>query len=302
MRALLAPVKANAQFHVGFIPETFRDVSIPQLAFAHIDVDLYQSVLDCVEFVYPRLTPGGVMLFDDYGFPSCTRAREATDLAFAHRRRSRSIFRPGRLSCSNFPEALMNHCAAKPDDWEEHWDRYALRRQPQSPPTEMRHRLIAQLLQGKATSSESRVLDLGSGQGDLFVKLRTVLPDARLVGFELSERGVEVSRKKGAWGDLPCGRLVSAAGGPGPIQKLGDRCGVLGSPGTRRFSRGVHRRRAVLSHGWGAAHCHRSGRADVGLRQAYRAPAALHPAQHRAGPGEGRISGGSNLSRWFSLL
>lgn len=89
----------------------------------------------------------------------------------------------------------MNHCAAKPDDWEEHWDRYASAAS-RNPAQEMRHRLIAQLLQGKATSSESRVLDLGSGQGDLFVKLRTVLPDARLVGFELSERGVEVSRKK----------------------------------------------------------------------------------------------------------
>ncbi len=86
VRALVAPIGANTSFHVGFIPDTFQDVGIPKLAFAHVDVDLYQSVLDCIEFVYPRLVPGGIMVFDDYGVPSCTRAREAADLAFAGRR------------------------------------------------------------------------------------------------------------------------------------------------------------------------------------------------------------------------
>ena len=93
VRALIAPVKARVQFHEGYIPETFRDADIQQLAFAHVDVDLYQSVLDCVEFVYPRLTPGGILLFDDYGFPSCTRAREATDLAFS-KLREKPIYLP----------------------------------------------------------------------------------------------------------------------------------------------------------------------------------------------------------------
>jgi O-methyltransferase len=86
VRALVAPAGANVSFHAGFIPDTFQGLAIPQLAFAHVDVDLYQSVLDCIEFVYPRLVPGGIMVFDDYGFPSCSRAREATDRAFAARR------------------------------------------------------------------------------------------------------------------------------------------------------------------------------------------------------------------------
>ena len=86
VRALVAPTGAHVDFHVGFIPDTFKGVEIPRLAFAHVDVDLYQSVLDCIEFVYPRLVPGGIVVFDDYGFPSCSRAREATDQAFAGRR------------------------------------------------------------------------------------------------------------------------------------------------------------------------------------------------------------------------
>jgi O-methyltransferase len=86
VRALVTPTGANVKFHAGFIPDTFKGLEIPRLAFAHVDVDLYQSVLDSIEFVYPRLVPGGILVFDDYGFPSCTRAREATNLAFAGRR------------------------------------------------------------------------------------------------------------------------------------------------------------------------------------------------------------------------
>lgn len=83
VRKLVETTSVSLQMHVGFIPDTFRNLELPQLAFAHIDVDLYKSVLDCIEFVYPRLAPGGIIVFDDYGFPGCVRAREAVDLAFA---------------------------------------------------------------------------------------------------------------------------------------------------------------------------------------------------------------------------
>jgi hypothetical protein len=83
VRALIEPVRSNTVIHAGYIPQTFAGLEIEHLAFAHVDVDLYQSVLDCVQFIYPRLVPGGIVVFDDYGFPSCTRAREATDNAFA---------------------------------------------------------------------------------------------------------------------------------------------------------------------------------------------------------------------------
>jgi O-methyltransferase len=83
VRDLVAPAGVKVEMHSGYIPDTFRETGIAQLAYAHVDVDLYQSVLDCIEFVYPRLVPGGIIIFDDYGFPSCTRAREAVDQAFA---------------------------------------------------------------------------------------------------------------------------------------------------------------------------------------------------------------------------
>jgi O-methyltransferase len=73
----------RVQFHPGFIPETFASLDDKNIAFAHVDVDIYQSVLDCCEFIYPRLSPGGMLVFDDYGFPSCPGARAAVDSFFA---------------------------------------------------------------------------------------------------------------------------------------------------------------------------------------------------------------------------
>jgi O-methyltransferase len=70
------------RFHKGFIPDTFKGLEKSKIAFAHIDVDIYQSVIDCCEFIYPQLVIGGFMVFDDYGFPSCPGARQAVDEFF----------------------------------------------------------------------------------------------------------------------------------------------------------------------------------------------------------------------------
>ena len=86
VQRLVTTPGANVRLHVGFIPDTFADTGIEQLAFVHVDVDLYKSVVDCIDFSYPRLVTGGLMVFDDYGFPSCVRAREAVDAAFRDRR------------------------------------------------------------------------------------------------------------------------------------------------------------------------------------------------------------------------
>jgi O-methyltransferase len=75
----------RVEFHPGWIPDTFREMSDAQVAFVHVDVDIYRSILDCCEFIYPRLNAGGVMVFDDYGFPTCPGARKAVDEFFANK-------------------------------------------------------------------------------------------------------------------------------------------------------------------------------------------------------------------------
>lgn len=73
------------ELHQGLIPETFSGLESHRIAFAHIDVDIFRSVQDCCEFIYPRLVPGGFMVFDDYGFESCPGTRRAVDDYFVHR-------------------------------------------------------------------------------------------------------------------------------------------------------------------------------------------------------------------------
>jgi O-methyltransferase len=67
----------------GFIPDTFSGLETIRIAFAHIDVDLYQSIIDSLKFIWPRLTRGGFIVFDDYGHPTCPGARQAVDEFFA---------------------------------------------------------------------------------------------------------------------------------------------------------------------------------------------------------------------------
>jgi O-methyltransferase len=69
-------------YYPGFIPDTFRGLENSIIAFAHVDVDIYRSVLDCCQFIYPRLSLGGFIIFDDYGIPSCPGARTAVDEYF----------------------------------------------------------------------------------------------------------------------------------------------------------------------------------------------------------------------------
>ena len=69
----------------GLIPESFRSLEKARFAFAHVDVDIHESVRNCCEFLYPRMAPGGIIVFDDYGHPSCPGARLAVDEFFATR-------------------------------------------------------------------------------------------------------------------------------------------------------------------------------------------------------------------------
>jgi hypothetical protein len=68
----------RVEFHRGIIPETLKPVADSKFCFVHVDVDIYQTTADCCAFFYPRLSPGGVMICDDYGF---YRYRDAAKLA-----------------------------------------------------------------------------------------------------------------------------------------------------------------------------------------------------------------------------
>lgn len=49
----------------GIFPKSLK--SMPPVAFAHIDADQYQSIMDSINALKPLMAPGGVMWFDDVG-------------------------------------------------------------------------------------------------------------------------------------------------------------------------------------------------------------------------------------------
>lgn len=63
----------------GTIPKTFKKYKNNRYAFVHIDVDLYQSTKDCLEYFWPRLNEYGIMVFDDYHAIHCKGAKKAID-------------------------------------------------------------------------------------------------------------------------------------------------------------------------------------------------------------------------------
>ena len=55
----------------GLFPEdTGGEIEGRTFRFCHIDVDVYQSGKDTLEWVWPRMPIGGIVVFDDFGFPS----------------------------------------------------------------------------------------------------------------------------------------------------------------------------------------------------------------------------------------
>jgi O-methyltransferase len=53
-------------FYKGLFPETGKPVEEKKFSFVHFDVDTYESTLDCIQFFYPRMNQGGIILSHDY--------------------------------------------------------------------------------------------------------------------------------------------------------------------------------------------------------------------------------------------
>jgi predicted O-methyltransferase YrrM len=83
--ANLAEFADLVAFHEGWIPERFTEVGDSRFCFVHLDVDLLQPTRAALEFFYPRMVAGGLILCDDYGFETCPGARQAMDAFFADR-------------------------------------------------------------------------------------------------------------------------------------------------------------------------------------------------------------------------
>ena len=80
------------------IPHSLTLVKDRRFSFVHIDMDIYTSIRSACEFFYERMQPGGVLLFDDYGYPSCPGARKAVDEFFSDKPETKLVMVTGQCS------------------------------------------------------------------------------------------------------------------------------------------------------------------------------------------------------------
>ena len=61
----------------GLFQDTLSSSDLEVISLAHIDCDWYDPVLECLNFIWPKLSVGGVIILDDYNdWDGC---RQATD-------------------------------------------------------------------------------------------------------------------------------------------------------------------------------------------------------------------------------
>jgi hypothetical protein len=64
-------------YHVGLVEDTIPEQAPEQIAILRLDTDWYSSTKHELEHLFTRLSPGGVLILDDYGH--WDGARKATD-------------------------------------------------------------------------------------------------------------------------------------------------------------------------------------------------------------------------------
>lgn len=62
----------NVKILKGVFPDETKElIKDDKFRFCHIDVDVYQSAKDIVEWIWDKISLGGVIIYDDYGFQGC---------------------------------------------------------------------------------------------------------------------------------------------------------------------------------------------------------------------------------------
>lgn len=74
---------SNVTITKGLFPKDSGNiVASKQFSLVHLDCDIYDSVKEALEFFYPRMLSGGIIVFDDYAEPNCPGAKLAVDQFF----------------------------------------------------------------------------------------------------------------------------------------------------------------------------------------------------------------------------
>ncbi len=88
----------NVYFYEGIFPQTASPIKDKNFSFVHIDVDIYKSVKDCLEFFYERMVSQGVIIIDDYGSWACPGAKKAVSEFLVDKKESPIITAPSQCA------------------------------------------------------------------------------------------------------------------------------------------------------------------------------------------------------------
>lgn len=55
---------SNIKYYKGWIPERFIEVENIKFSLVHIDLDIYEPTRDSIDFFWPKIVPGGIMICD----------------------------------------------------------------------------------------------------------------------------------------------------------------------------------------------------------------------------------------------
>jgi O-methyltransferase len=74
-------------YHKGYIPEIFDHVpkTPSSIVYLHIDLNSTPPTIDTLEYFFPKLISGGVILFDDYGWRNHKDTKDAIDKFFKNK-------------------------------------------------------------------------------------------------------------------------------------------------------------------------------------------------------------------------
>lgn len=86
------------ELHRARVESILDGLGLYDVAFAHIDCDLYHPVRFCAESVPPLMKQGGVIYFDDYGHEHCPGATRAVQECFSSKE-VHEVFMPGDGTC-----------------------------------------------------------------------------------------------------------------------------------------------------------------------------------------------------------
>ncbi len=64
----------QVKFLKGWFKDTLPTAPVEKLALVRLDGDMYESTMDAIVSLYPKLSPGGFLIVDDYCIAACKKA------------------------------------------------------------------------------------------------------------------------------------------------------------------------------------------------------------------------------------